>query len=365
MKTYILVIGILFFALGTANSQELVASWPSSGSFAGGLEYDNATNTVWVVDATDDMVFQYSRIGALLTSFPDPDADAIGIGVCQLTGMLWIGSQTENMYQVDPLGAVISSWSTKPSINDVSGVAVDPITGNIYVSQDSAPHRIVEFDQLGNTIQIIDLTNSGSTDADGLGYNPITRTFYLGEDTNDLILEVDMSGNLVKSWDMSGLGISPEAVGVDIATGALFIGDGSITNSVFEVSGIITLISDTLIIKKTGGVANFTLAATTANANRKYILLGGISGALPGTPLPGGLAVLPINMDIFTNVVMAYLNTTLFDKFLGNLDAQGKATATLTIPSAAGLVGLKFYFAYALNNPWDFVSSTACIEIVH
>jgi len=221
----------------------------------------------------------------------------------------------------------------------------------------------VEFDQLGATIQIIDLTAAGSTDPDGLGYSPATETLLLGEDIGDAIIEVDMSGNPLNVWDMSGLGISPEGVGMDMATGNVFIADG-FGNMVHEIAGMFSLGVDTLSIKETGGKANFVLNALSSNASRDYILLGSITGTSPGTPLPKGMATLPLNIDIFTNIVFQYMNTPIFDKFLGTLDAQGMATATLDVPIATGAAGLKMHFAFALNKPWNFASTTAYVEIV-
>ena len=100
------------------------------------------------------------------------------------------------------------------------------------------------------------------------------------------------------------------------------------------------------------------------NAHRNYLMLGSISGTVPGTPLPGGTAILPLNWDPFTNMVLGYLNTPIFDNFLAMLDSEGTGWALfdtlgpITIPS-----GFILHFAYALNNPWDFASNAVDIEI--
>jgi hypothetical protein len=113
-----------------------------------------------------------------------------------------------------------------------------------------------------------------------------------------------------------------------------------------------------------GGVVNFTLAAGKANANRNYLLLASVSGTVPGTPLPGGITILPLNWDPFTNLVLGYVNTAFFDNFLDVLDSEGTGSARfdtvgpITVPS-----GLILHFAYALNNPWNFTSNAVAIEI--
>ena len=115
-----------------------------------------------------------------------------------------------------------------------------------------------------------------------------------------------------------------------------------------------------------GGTVNFTLDAGSANANRSYLLVGSLSGTDPGTLLPGGLATIPLNRDWFTDYILDRLNTTTFTDFWGTLDGDGAAEAVLNAPPLPSIwAGRTMYFAYALNDPWDFVSNNAvAIEIV-
>jgi len=124
-----------------------------------------------------------------------------------------------------------------------------------------------------------------------------------------------------------------------------------------------TLTVDTYTIPQMGGVANFTMIAGPDNANRSYILLGNLSGTSPGTSLPGGLVIMPINWDFFTNLVIRYINSSVFQNFLGQLDVNGIGAATLNLPYT-GWAGTTLYFSYAMNNPWDFASNPVAIEIV-
>lgn len=123
--------------------------------------------------------------------------------------------------------------------------------------------------------------------------------------------------------------------------------------------------NDKAIPAATGGSVEFTLVAGPSNANRGYIMLGGISGTSPGTLLPGGNATLPLNWDTFTNIVIANLNSPAMQNFMGNLGGTGLAAATLNSgPLPVGTVGLTLHFAYALSLPWDFASNPAGVEIV-
>ncbi|MFH2002666.1 MAG: C25 family cysteine peptidase [Planctomycetota bacterium] len=119
------------------------------------------------------------------------------------------------------------------------------------------------------------------------------------------------------------------------------------------------------ISARVGGTVNFALDAGVENAGRNYILLGSISGTQPGTALPGGLATMPLNFDIFTDIVFANLNSTLFTNFLGVLDANGQATAQLNAPAIpAGLAGTIMEYAYAMNYPWDFASNAVGVTVL-
>ncbi len=85
---------------------------------------------------------------------------------------------------------------------------------------------------------------------------------------------------------------------------------------------------------------------------------------MPGTPLPGGMVTLPLNWDVLTNLVVAYINTSLFTNFMGTLNANGKASATLNFGPLPGTAGISMYYAYLLKSPFNFVSTPVMIDIV-
>ena len=95
-----------------------------------------------------------------------------------------------------------------------------------------------------------------------------------------------------------------------------------------------------------------------------YLMLGSVSGTSPGTVLPGGVT-LPLNWDVFTNLVLDLANTPLFPDFLGTLDGAGRGNAQIfTAPLPPSSAGTTMYFAYALNKPWDFASNAVMVGIV-
>ena len=62
-------------------------------------------------------------------------------------------------------------------------------------------------------------------------------------------------------------------------------------------------------ISQQGGSASLFLRAGRGNALRRYLLLGTMSGTKPGIPLTPGGEVLPLNPDLFTSILLQYLNS--------------------------------------------------------
>jgi len=121
------------------------------------------------------------------------------------------------------------------------------------------------------------------------------------------------------------------------------------------------------ISASTGGLANLLLYGEMTNANRDYLILGNasVSGTSPGIMLPGNQATLPLNWDIFTDLVIANINTAFFSNFMGELDSTGSSKAIFNTfgPTGSATIGFKMRFAYALKAPWDFVSNPVEILI--
>jgi len=132
-----------------------------------------------------------------------------------------------------------------------------------------------------------------------------------------------------------------------------------------EVLGGALSLSSSQVPASTGGAIAFALHAGEENAHRGYLLLGGISGMECGIALPGGLAVLPIEWDVFTDFVLAQLNSPFFQSFLGKLDENGSGASLLCAPPLpAGFAGLRMYYAFCLAGPFDFASNPVFIDIV-
>ena len=63
-------------------------------------------------------------------------------------------------------------------------------------------------------------------------------------------------------------------------------------------------------------------------------------------------------------LVILYANTPVFQDFMGTLDSAGAGSAALNVTPFPVAAGFTVHFAYALNNPWDFVSNPVEIQVV-
>ena len=136
-----------------------------------------------------------------------------------------------------------------------------------------------------------------------------------------------------------------------------------------EHTGTHALTVDELTLSEAvGGTLNFTLDGGSANAGRYYLIYATVSGTTPGTLLPGGEKTMPINWDLFTNIVanVNYPDSLVFEGFFGALDGVGRSTATFnTMGPVPGMAGEKVSFAYILKGfPWDFASNPVTVTVV-
>ncbi|MFH2001205.1 MAG: hypothetical protein ABIK28_16100 [Planctomycetota bacterium] len=68
--------------------------------------------------------------------------------------------------------------------------------------------------------------------------------------------------------------------------------------------------------------------------------------------------------DIFTDLMLEFINTPLFSGFLGSLTLSGQGTAQIHAPALdPGLAGITLCFSYCLNNYFDFVSNPVAVTL--
>ena len=107
----------------------------------------------------------------------------------------------------------------------------------------------------------------------------------------------------------------------------------------------------------TGGNIKMFLDAGTTHKGKFYIVLGTMSGTVPGLK-HGSLELLLFPDDYF---MFTFLSpNTLIANSLGTLDLSGQATATVQVPKGlpTALIGLRFYHAYIVfKTSIDYAST--------
>lgn len=179
-------------------------------------------------------------------------------------------------------------------------------------------------------------------------------------------MSLDSSGVQADYASKAGASISPDGQYVAFSSWAtnLVDGDTNMKEDVFVRCGR-SLSADTHLLHETGGTVNFTIDAGASNGNRNYLIMGSVTPSGLGIWLSSYTIALPLEWDIFTDFVLTFLNTPAFSSFLGKLDAAGEGTAQINSPALpAGVVGVRMYFAYCLNGPFNYVSNPVLVEIV-
>jgi hypothetical protein len=161
-------------------------------------------------------------------------------------------------------------------------------------------------------------------------------------------------------------GLSVAINGTTAIVGAFFDDDnGSASGSAYLFEGAAlppAFSSDVSFISLgTGGSQILTLEAGESSAGWFYITLGAVSGTLPGIDFGGGV-VLPLNFDVYMNLTLTRPSLASFGSFRGNLDGNGHAVATFTLPALMdpALVGVAInhaYLAAAVFGVPDFASN--------
>ena len=368
-----------------------------------------------------DHVYAWHHNGSLMAGFPVTTAGSVkvpplvadldGDGSMEIIADCWSQSATDFLYVWDSAGVAKPGWPiniayirlSSPSVADLDQdgdleIVVGGWSTNPYGEEIHALHHdgttAAGFPVLLNNSpsgNVNSTCTTGDIDGDGLPeivIKAVNNIFALNHD-----------GSLAAGFPVflddenhSGTTSPTPALGDPDGDGLVEIFAASCFNNVMQIDqarvcsvdlmpwptyrldssnhGVFlppSLVCDVHVIAAaTGGSVGFSLQGGPAQAGKGYILAGSMSGTKPGTLLPGGQAVIPINRDFLTNYILANLNTAMFSSFLGNLDSLGNGSATLDTlgPVAPVWAGRTLHFAFAVTGTWDFASNAVTVKIV-
>jgi hypothetical protein len=171
-------------------------------------------------------------------------------------------------------------------------------------------------------------------------------------------------GNFLPSLNIADAVGSYDFTGLSVFNWTIDDGPFNPLGMIFDEIKIeaIPLVSDIESLSlSSGGTQVMALNSGPGAANHFHWMFGSVTGTSPGLDLPGGLN-LPLNFDVYLNLTLTKPNLGAFGNFFGQLNGDGKASATLTLPPGLdpGLAGVTFNHAYlsaAVLGVPDFASN--------
>jgi DNA-binding beta-propeller fold protein YncE len=177
--------------------------------------------------------------GTLVNVYPSdpslPPVDNAGLSLNLGTGHLFfvngLGSvDPELIVEMTTNGTVLNRFDSP--IHEGTGLAIDPVTGNLFVSDvEPLPQRVRELSLQGSTfVEVNSFTLPGifgSTEA-GLEFNPITGNLAVaGEGGNNpgVIFDVSRNGTILGAFFDTGLTQGISGITFDIANSTMYVLD--------------------------------------------------------------------------------------------------------------------------------------------
>lgn len=129
-----------------------------------------------------------------------------------------------------------------------------------------------------------------------------------------------------------------------------------VSDADFSIVSSPLVASPSSISVSSGGVQSLSLDAGVSHASENYWLAGSLTGTTPG--LTVGSVTIPLVPDAWFEWCLLYPNVGPLGNTMGSLDANGQATATITLPAGLdpGLSGLTVWHAFAAWTPGQLPS---------
>ncbi|MBK9384946.1 MAG: SdiA-regulated domain-containing protein [Planctomycetes bacterium] len=279
---------------GSLHAQNVANEWPVVGAqapFVGAVAHHPFTDRVFACDTRNLALVEYSRTGVELTTAstfamnPSAFHQVVGLAVDELTGSIYLGDESEDLIEWDPFQRlVVRVLSVRGYCSDLSGVSCDAQRRELYVVDDTT-REVIAFRIDGTYLRRFSLAGFGILDPDAIAYVPWGNggfgSLLIGDDQLDTLFELSLDGTrslrTARVFDQ-GVPISPEGLEVDSASGSLFLGDGDQGGRVLEIAGFFG--------SCTGGTWVYGSACRDDGGGAPAVRLG-YGGAARRCPRPG------------------------------------------------------------------------------
>ncbi|HEV2192704.1 MAG TPA: copper resistance protein CopC [Nitrosopumilaceae archaeon] len=135
---------------------------PSQGILSG--IFIDSSNNIWLIDATSNVVLKFNPIAKNFTSINlGNSSQPLGITIDRSSGQVWIAEGIGKIASIDPNNYKINEYA--PTEKNVTlatptGIILDPVTGNIFVSEHDG-YAVSVFNPLLKTFKKYTLGSQG------------------------------------------------------------------------------------------------------------------------------------------------------------------------------------------------------------
>lgn len=190
-----------------------------------GLTYHPDRGTLFIVANEPGRLIEMTMAGDILATYPTDEytTQPQGVAYDWTTGNLLVCKGNELIYEVDPNGNLLHGgplFTTDFQLN-ADGIAVNPITGNVFLGDD-ATRRVIEVNREGNFLRAIRVGDVGILEPQGL--STMGELILVADDresTRSLHL-FDLDGNYIEQL------IQTEPVGVEDPEAVAAVGEDQI-----------------------------------------------------------------------------------------------------------------------------------------
>lgn len=210
VASVIFAVPVTFYVVD--NTDDLVYEYWNDGTLVGthSLDAQNADargithkdTSFWTTDWTDDTVYRYTTQFSLASSWAQNALNNQGVGITTNGTNIWIVDEAgDKVYKYDTLGVLVSSFSLDAANTGPTGIATNGT--NIWVV-DEADDKVYKYDTLGVLVSSFSL-DAANTDPTGITTD------------GSHIWVVDRGGRKAFAYDMNGGRVTSSDLALDSA----------------------------------------------------------------------------------------------------------------------------------------------------
>lgn len=182
-------------------------------SFEGpsGLTLDVSRDFLWTVsDKSNGLVYKITTAGNIIGTLEYRGDDMEGITMNPKDGSFWVVEERlRRIVQLDDQGRVLQQVNipvNNSNVNDgPEGIAIDPVTGHIYLVNEKIPTEFIELDEKFEVVRRVTINFSSKyriSDLSGIFYESEAREFWILSDESKRIVVTDYELNPLRSYEL-------------------------------------------------------------------------------------------------------------------------------------------------------------------